>query len=62
MTRIPSTRIIPGTTIRWDGMTIHVTAVEPAVEPGFIWVTNSPTNTPRHARIGIAETVLLDIN
>lgn len=60
MTRISSTRITPGTRIVFDGMTIHVGAVEPAVEPGFIWVTNSHPNTPRHARIGIAETVLLD--
>lgn len=58
MTRIPSTEIVPGQRITFDGLCIDVTCVEPAAEPGFVWVTNA--NTPRHARIGIAETVLLE--
>ena len=58
MTRISSNRIVTGQRIVFDGITIDVTNVEPDAEPGFIWVTNA--NTPRHARIGIAETVLLD--
>lgn len=58
MTRIPSTRIVAGQHIVFDGIPIDVTNVEPAAEPGFIWVTNA--NTPRHARIGVAETVLLE--
>jgi hypothetical protein len=57
--RIPSARIIPGTTIVWDAQRIAVRAVEPDVEPGFVWVTNS-LDRPRHARIGVAETVLLE--
>jgi hypothetical protein len=60
MTRIPANRICAGTTIVFDGQRIDVRCVEPAIEPNFIWVTNSHPNTPRHARIGIAETVLLE--
>jgi hypothetical protein len=61
MTRIPANRICAGTTIEFDGMRIDVRNVEPDIEPGFIWVTNDGQNIPRHARIGVAETVLLSL-
>jgi hypothetical protein len=57
--RIPANRICPGTTICWDGLTIHVGAIEPDLEPGFVWVTNTLPR-PLHARIGVAETVTLE--
>ena len=53
---ITANRICPGTTIVHDGRTIEVRAVEPDIEPGFVWVTNT-LDFPRHARLAHHELV-----